>query len=128
MAIEQNTTIWDIENVTLLEFGKADINVMDAKGESYTCVMFKNQQGAYINAEDTTVKGKTAKEIQPEVIMIFDNPFSIDVVIEKLQLAKSQLLDILDNEKIELPDSLKDPMKIIERGIIKPDGVSGKLK
>jgi hypothetical protein len=120
MAIEQNTTIWDIENVTLLEFGKADILVIDAKGESSTCVMFKNQQGAFINAEDTTVKGKTATEIQPEVIMLFDNPFSIDVIIEKLQLAKSQMIDIMDAQTIELPDSLKDPMKILQRGIIEP--------
>jgi hypothetical protein len=120
MAIEQNTTIWGIQNVTLLEFGKADILVMDAKGESYTCVMFKNQQGAFIDAEDTSVKGKTATEIQPDVIMLFDNPFSIDVVIEKLQLAKSQMIDIMDEQKIELPDSLKDPMKILERGIIEP--------
>ena len=121
MAIQQNTTIWDIENVTLMEFGKADINVMDATGEGYTCVMFKNQQGAHIDAEDPTVKGKTATEVQPEVIMIFDNPFSIDVVIGKLELAKAAIIKQWGKSDIELPESLKDPMAIVKRGIVNPE-------
>lgn len=94
MPIHKNITLWGTDNVTLLEFGKADINIADSKGETYTAVLFKNEQGEFIGAETEKYKGQTSTEYAPDVVMFFDNTESIDVVIEKLQLAKEQLLSL----------------------------------
>jgi hypothetical protein len=92
MPIKKNTTIWGIEDVTHLEFGFGDIDVMDASGHGYTTVMFKGTQCKPIGYENNNVIGMTATNVAPDVIMTFTKPESIDVLLEKLHYAKEELL------------------------------------
>lgn len=91
--IKKNATFSQLTDVTILEFGTGDILVSEGHGieNDYTAVMFKNQEPKGIGVEDDTWRGKTSDELQPDVIMIFTNPNSIDVIVDKLQKAKERL-------------------------------------
>jgi len=80
---------------TFLEFGKGDIAVTNGKNKNHVAVVFKNQQPREVGALGDLLKGQTTDETFPDIVMVFDNENSIDVVIRKLQAAKDELHEIL---------------------------------
>lgn len=75
--------------VTLLEFGNGTIHVQSAMHkEGFSSVLFKTADPTPIGTEHET-KGMTSDEYNPEVVMVFRDKDSIDVVVEKLK--QSQL-------------------------------------
>lgn len=86
--------------VTLLEFGLGDICMMcieanDTDGGPLGGLIFKATEPHPIGHDDASVLGKTTDDIQPEVIMTFSKVESIDVLIERLQMARSQFVERL---------------------------------
>lgn len=88
--IRKNIKFGKLKKVTVLEFGKGDIQVIPATGDDYECVMFRNDSEKPIGTY-TNVEGFDSDIFKPQVVMTFTNPDSIDVVIEKLNYAKSLL-------------------------------------
>jgi len=81
---------------TLLEFGKGDIAVTwGANKAGHVAVVFKNQPPREIGSGGDLLKGQTTDETFPDMIMVFDNENSIDVVMRKLQSAKDELHKII---------------------------------
>jgi hypothetical protein len=93
--IYKNAKYGEVENVTILEFGKGDILVCNASNDKYKheSIIFKSQDPTPIGTEDSTFTGKTTNEYAPEVMMIFTKPESIDVVIDHLQKCKDKLIN-----------------------------------
>lgn len=88
--IRKNIEFGNLKDVTVLEFGKGDIQVQPAVGEDYTAVLYKTDQPHDIGTEHDTI-GKNSDWFKTEIAMTFTNADSIDVVIKKLTEAKSYL-------------------------------------
>jgi len=84
---------------TLLEFGKGDIavtwGVNETETENHVAVIFKNQSPREIGEIGDLLKGQTTDETFTDMVMVFDNENSIDVVMRKLQAAKDELHKII---------------------------------
>lgn len=80
---------------TLAEFGKGDIAVANAKNDTHVVIIFQNQTPREIGSTGDILKGQSTDDINPQIIMIFDDENSIDVVIRKLQSAQDELHEIL---------------------------------
>jgi len=85
----------DNNPTALLIFGKGDISVQAGLAENapQAIVTFVNQEPTEIGTIDETLAGKDISEVYKNVIMSFDNPASIDVVIRALERAKSHILE-----------------------------------
>jgi hypothetical protein len=92
--IYKNKNYGKVEDVTILEFGQGDILCVPGVGEKHTSVLFKTHEPHEIGKEHTV--GPDSDQFKPDVVMTFNNPGSIDVVIEMLQKAKKDLLTKLD--------------------------------
>jgi len=79
--------------VATLEFGKGDICVSVAQDKKHKCsfIIFKNIEVEPVGKYLEGMQDKTIKDLDPEIIMIFDNPASINVVIEMLLMARMNL-------------------------------------
>lgn len=82
------------KDVTVLEFGKGDIKVQPASGVDYESLMFKTSKPYPIGTNHKS-KGKNSDWFKPEVVMIFPNINSIDVVIERLNIVRKNLVESL---------------------------------
>lgn len=83
------------KNVTIAKFGKGDIIVTEGylpDDNTISCVFMRNDIEKEIGISHPENKGKSTDELGVDIIMFFDNPKSIDVVIEMLQKAKDRLL------------------------------------
>jgi len=89
--ITKNLTINDREGITLMKFGTGDIGVTHVVHDDYTGVAFKNQESRDVGSAENLGKNMTISRFNTEVMMTFDKPESIDVVIEQLQKAKTEL-------------------------------------
>ena len=91
--IHKNSKLGNTKNVTIVELGTGDIKVGYIKqpDEGYTGVSFKNSDKFDIGHLHDDA-GETTDEYNPEAVIIFTNPKSIDVVIEQLNLAKCGLI------------------------------------
>lgn len=88
--IKKNIEFGNLKDVTVLEFGKGDIQVQPALGEDYAAVLYKTDEPHLIGTEHET-KGKDSDWFKTEIAMTFTNVDSIDVVIKKLTEARSYL-------------------------------------
>jgi hypothetical protein len=93
--------IGKIKAKALLEFGKGDIQVVNAKGEDYAAVLFRNSTIRPIGSEDPTTNGTTTDDFKPNVVMAFDSTNSIDLLIEVLENAKQDLQSIATAEEMK---------------------------
>ena len=94
--IRKNIQFGSLKDVTVLEFGKGDIQVQPAIGDGYTALLFKSDQSRPIGTEHET-KGKNSDWFKTEIAMTFTNTESIDVVLKKLKEAKKYLNPIKTN-------------------------------
>lgn len=90
--IHKNKKYGSVKCYSFLEFGKGDIKVVDALGEGHVSVLFRNDSVHAIGENDPTTGGISSDEFNPNVVMAFDNPDSIDVVIDFLLKAKKALV------------------------------------
>src|SRR5688572_28834627 len=93
----ENEQLRKVEDVTLMSFGNGEISVGSIinKPQLATFVFFETVPAAKIGS----VPPQTNNE--PEVIMVFTKPESIDVVINKLLEAKQALIDYAFNKHLE---------------------------
>lgn len=89
--IHKNTTFGALENVTVLEFGKGDIMITHGDNEKHQSVHFKTTESFEVGQVHKNPEGATSDDFKSEIIMTFDNPNSIDVLMEYLQIAKETL-------------------------------------
>jgi len=87
-------------DVTLLEFGNGDIitsciQSTTANAVPYGGLCFTNSAPHIIGTEHEDHNGKTTDDIQPQAIITFTKLESFDVVIERLQLARTQFAERL---------------------------------
>ena len=77
-----------------LEFGHGDIIVAPAagNGDATYYVLFRQAVKCYEIGENGIEDDDSLRVNDPDVIMSFDNPSSIDVVIRQLQAAKDAML------------------------------------
>ena len=88
--IRKNIQFGSLEDVTVLEFGKGDIQVQPAIGDDYAAVLFKSDEEYPIGTEHET-KGKDSDWFKTEIAMTFTNVDSLDVVVKKLKEARKYL-------------------------------------
>ena len=94
--IQHYTLEKDNKPITLLTFGAGDISVQAAltKSTPQAIVTFANRmKPTEIGTIDESLMGKEIHEVYKNVIMIFNNPASIDAVIRALKVAKSHILN-----------------------------------
>lgn len=100
--IKKNETYHLSENVTVCEFGYGDIIVADGYGED------GDSKGYLLLANDQIAKDigtlhpdrdhRSTEEIKHDVIFIFSNVESLDVVIGALQRTKEKMLSHLNQQ------------------------------
>lgn len=90
--IRKNAQFGTIRVQSLAEFGKGDIQVIDAKGDNYAAVLFRNDIPHKIGDTDPSTAGITTDQFKPEIVLLFDNIESIDVVIEAFLNARNTLI------------------------------------
>jgi|11BtaG_2_1085332.scaffolds.fasta_scaffold06836_9 hypothetical protein len=88
--IRKNIEFGNLKDVTVLEFGKGDIQVQPSLGDDYTAVLFKTDEINPIGTEHET-KGKDSDWFKTEIAMTFTNVESLDVVVKKLKEARKYL-------------------------------------
>tara|TARA_B100000780_G_C20844703_1_gene335675 strand:+ start:145 stop:429 length:285 start_codon:yes stop_codon:yes gene_type:complete len=84
------------ENISkIIEFGKGDINVgvFRNREEKYVGISFENRSVSEIGTKSIDV-GLTTDEVTPDTMLTFFKEESIDVVIEKLKVAKIQFRNL----------------------------------
>lgn len=95
MAIFRNVKIGKHENVTVLEFGNGDIDVIEGhiKGKPHIATLdFQKNNGTKEIGDKENLNGRSSDECEDlPVLMKFDNPKSIDVIICQLKKCKKRL-------------------------------------
>lgn len=93
--ILENQKLGEKEGVTILQFGTGDINISTVKNEKdeYSGIILWDRSPSEIGTE-TETEGLTSDDVPTKVLMSFYNDASIDVVIEKLLIAKRYLKEI----------------------------------
>lgn len=101
--IYYNQKYFEAERVTILEFGKGDIGVSSSVSErdKEVYLLFRTTKAGTIGERNGLVqKGMTSNDVKPEVIFCFPKVESINVVIDALMEARSELFKIHEGESI----------------------------
>lgn len=105
--IHYNQKYFDTEGVTILEFGKGTISVCPSASEKdkEVYILFRTTEAGKIGDDNGLfLKGMTANDVKPEVMLSFPKVESIDVVIDALVQAKNDLIQIQDGNKLNDDD------------------------
>lgn len=91
--IFKNGTVGKHINVTLLEFGKGDIDVAPAitNGKPNSLVFYARPESEI--GTTTNNVGKTTDEVGIDVMFVFEKPESIDVIVKQLKAVKNNMLN-----------------------------------
>lgn len=91
--IKKNENYGISEDVTIAEFGMGDIIVAEGhiEGESVGVLLMANDEPNEIGTDHPPREGKTTDELKQDIIMIFKNIESLDVVIGALERVKEKM-------------------------------------
>lgn len=98
--IQHNASFEGIDNLTLLAFGAGDIVVGalrpgDGDERAFAGVTFKNALAGEVGGARPEFDGET-RNMQPDVMLLFNKVESIDVVLESLTRARATLAAALN--------------------------------
>jgi hypothetical protein len=100
--ISKNRKVGSNQNVTLIELGDGDVGIGPVSGKTndgnlYNGIAFENLSKRYpINHEFKEFKGKAATNT--EVLLVFSNIQSLEVLEEAITSIKSELIKIQINK------------------------------
>lgn len=92
--IYKNTIFHDVEYVTVVEFGKGTVVVGGAiaKDGSQASVLLKSSTKINLPIGSELGVNSSTKEFDPEVVLYFESPESIDVLQETLNKCRKALI------------------------------------
>jgi hypothetical protein len=96
--VESNKKFGNLQiPVITLGFGDVAVSVIAHKAEKYVGISFQNSDPIPIGEEGSDDQiGKTTDEVPMDAVIIFHDPRSIDVVIERLEMAKLEFKNIIN--------------------------------
>lgn len=98
----QITNYANVEDVTVIDFGKGSINLAVAVNEKYMSLLMKSKDADKTGATDSN-------DYKPEVAMIFNNSASVRILIEmlwkvELELTNREMTAVKNVRDIEVVD------------------------
>ena len=92
--ILKNTNYGNVENVTVAEFGKGTLSVVDGCNDGYLSLLIKSKEFSPIGEISGTEK--TSDEFKPELAIVFYNKESFDVFYEFVENIRKKFQTVLD--------------------------------
>ncbi len=81
--IHKNIKYGNVENVTVVEFGKGKLSITDGTNDGYLSLLIKSKEFSTIG--EVSGDEKTSDEFKPEVAIVFHNKESFDVFSEYVE-------------------------------------------
>lgn len=93
--IHLNSTVGEVKGIAVAEFGAGDISLIigGKTNDRLVYVMLSNQEAREVGKVEQH-NYTNVNDIKPQMMFIFSNPNSIDVVISRLQEAKECLINL----------------------------------
>jgi len=86
--IHKNIKYGNVEYVTVIEFGKGTLSIVDAENDEHLSILIKTKE--YSPIGEVTGNETSSDEFKPEIAIVFNNKESFDVFLEFVENIKTK--------------------------------------
>lgn len=93
--IHKNINYGNVENVTVAEFGKGTLSVVDGTNDGYLSLLIKTKEFSPIG--EVSGSEKSSDEFKPELVLAFHNAASFEVFYEYVENIREKFQSALNS-------------------------------